>query len=111
MTYLHGDLAESRWQQMTLMEQLGNIGSEISRGLSWQTKGDKEQVIKALDRGLELFDLTIADPRWRNRLKEILRAREVVCDYFFGDNEYQSAPESLNKYFLYFGLAARAGKI
>lgn len=111
MSYLHGDLIEGRWRRMTLMEQLGNIGSEISRGLSWQAKGDQEQVVKALDRGLELFDLTIADPRWQKRLKEILRAREVVCDYFFGDNQYQSSSESLDKYFLYFGLAARTGKV
>ncbi|MFH1226210.1 MAG: hypothetical protein V1684_02930 [bacterium] len=110
MVYLHGDLADGLWQQLTLMEQLGNIGSEISRALSWQAKGDQEQAVKALDRGLELFDLTIADPRWQKRLKEILRAREVVCDYFFGDNQYRSAPESLDKYFLYFGLAARSGK-
>ncbi len=110
MAYLHRDLADGRWRQLTLMEQLGNIGSEISRALSWQAKGDHEQVVKALERGLELFDLTIADPRWQNRLKEILRAREVVCDYFFGDNQYQSTPDSLAEYFLYFGLAARAGK-
>lgn len=111
MPYLHGDSILGHWQKMTLMEQLGNIGSEIGRALTWQAKGDKEQMIRALDRGLELFDLTIADRRWQNRLKEILRAREVVGDYFCGDNQYQSTPESLDNYFLYFGLAARLPKV
>jgi hypothetical protein len=107
MTYLHRDLAGGRWQNFSLVEQLANIGAEISRALSWQKKGDEEKSRGALLRGLELFDLTIADSRWRHRLKEITRDREVVCDYFFSGNQYQSAPESLEKYFLQFAFAAR----
>src|SRR5262249_58126211 len=30
-------------------------------------------------RALELLDLTLEDPRWRNRLFEITRARELLC--------------------------------
>jgi hypothetical protein len=107
MAYLHQDLASGRWQKFSLVEQLANIGAEIGRALSWKARGDEEKSRKALERGFELFDLTIADPRWRGRLKEIVRAREVVGDYFFGKNEYQSTPESLEKYFLQFAIAAR----
>ena len=32
-------------------------------------------------------------------LKELARLREVVCDYFFGENEYQSSESNLMKYF------------
>lgn len=49
----------------------------------------------------------IADGRWQNRLKEIVRAREVTCDFLVGNNEYQSTGESLEKYFMTFALAAR----
>jgi hypothetical protein len=62
----------------------------------------------ALERALELIDLTVADARWRGRTKEILRARELVCDYLVGDNEYGSSSESLDAYFLPFATAARA---
>jgi hypothetical protein len=27
----HQELADGRWQEMSLMQQLGNIGSEVSR--------------------------------------------------------------------------------
>lgn len=58
-------------------------------------------------RALELLDLTIADERWRGpRLREICRAREVVCDFIAGDNEYGSTAASLDTYFLPFALAA-----
>jgi hypothetical protein len=34
--------------------------------------------------------VALADARWRGRLKEIARAREIVCDFLVGDNEYVS---------------------
>lgn len=58
-------------------------------------------------RALELLDLTIRDPRWRHRLKELTRAREFLCDAWLGGKEYHSDLEGLNRYFLDFALAAR----
>jgi len=52
------------------------------------------------------MDLTIADPRMRGRRRELCRAREVVCDFFVGDNDYRSTPDSLDRYFLAFARAA-----
>lgn len=50
----------------------------------------------------------IADERWRGpKLREICRAREVVCDFLVGDNEYGSTAASLDAYFLPFAIAAR----
>ena len=106
MTYLHKNLASGKWQELSLVEQLGNIGSEVSRAFRWQGK-DEEIFQKAVERALELFDLTLEDSRWRGRLCEIARAREVFCDAFLGGKEYGSTPEDLNRYFLQFGLAAR----
>jgi hypothetical protein len=103
----HRGLTLERWQKFSLLEQLANVGAEVSRALSWKKKGELEKSKKALERGLELFDLTIQDRRWQYRLKEILRTREIICDYFLGDNQYQSTPESIDKYFLQFAIAAR----
>ena len=42
---------------------------------------------KALERAIELLDLTIADPKNKKRLKEVLRVREALLDHFIFDNE------------------------
>lgn len=91
----------------TLAEQLGNIGSEVSRAI--KARSDQKRFDGAVDRALELFDLTLADPRWRKRLKEIARARELFCDAILG-GEYGTTLEDLDKYFFYFALAARGNR-
>jgi hypothetical protein len=92
---------------MSLMEQLGNAGSEVSRALRARGSGNAERERSALERFLDLIDLTLADPRLKGRRKEICRVREIVCDYFVGDNVYRSTPESLDRYFLPFAKAVR----
>ena len=32
-------------------------------------------------------------------VEDDMRLREVLCDFYYGDNEYASTPESLNIYF------------
>lgn len=108
MVFQHQSLAQGRWFELTLMEQLGNIGSEISRLI--KAKNNEKMFNAAVDRALELFDLTISDSRWKTRLKEILRVREVFCDIIFGDNQYDTTLEDLDRYFFYFALAARSKK-
>jgi len=96
----HHELAD-RWHRLTIAEQLGNIGSEVSRAAKWTTR-NPELARSALYRALDLFDLTLDDPRHRHsvaRLREIARAREVVVDLFAGSNQYGSTPESLQRYF------------
>ena len=109
MTVQHRDLAAGRWWELSLAEQLGNIGSEVSRAIRWSGRND-ELARGALDRALELFDLTLDDPRHRQspaRLRELARAREVVADFFYGSNEYQSTPTGLQKYFDAYALSVR----
>jgi hypothetical protein len=59
-----------------------------------------------MDRALELFDLTMSDKRWKGRLREIGRARDVFCDAVLGGSEYGSSFQNIQKYFDYFGIAA-----
>jgi hypothetical protein len=101
-----------RWHKLTFLEQMGNIGSEVDRIAQWKKKGNEEYATNALWRSLDLIDLTIADPRWRERLKELCRMREFLCDLYIGDNTYGFTPEYFSKYFLQFAIAARrqAGK-
>ena len=107
MSFHHSDLAAGRWHSMSLMEQLGNAGSEISRALRARDLGNLDRERSALKRFLDLIDMTIADPRLRGRRREICRLREIVCDYFVGENIYRSTPESLDRYFMPYAKAAR----
>lgn len=106
MNIQHKNLAEGRWHQLSLIEQMGNIGSEINRAVRWQNKDDK-LFESTVSRALELLDLTISDPRWRNRLKELVRVREFMCDAVFGNKEYRTSLEDINRYFFHFALAFR----
>lgn len=105
MSYKHGESVVERWHRMTLAEQIGNIGSEVSRTASAQNK-DESRFNNALARALELFDLTLSDPRWRGRLWEIGRMREVFCDAVLGGAEYGESLINLQKYFDQFAYAA-----
>jgi hypothetical protein len=103
----HEELAAGGWSKLSLLEQLGNVGSEVSRASRWRGKDDA-LFRGAVERALELMDLTIQDSRWRHRLKEIVRAREVLCDAALGANEYGATLEGLDRYFTQFALAARS---
>jgi hypothetical protein len=37
----HQDAAGGRWWNLSLAEQFGNVGSEISRAIRWSTKDPK----------------------------------------------------------------------
>ncbi len=95
-----------KWFELSLAEQMGNIGSEVSRAANWYKKDDV-LFQGAVDRCLELFDLTLDDPRWKNRLREINRAREVFVDATYGGTTYQSSFKDLIRYFDQFALVAR----
>ena len=107
--FQHKELAAGGWQRLTLMEQLANLGSEVSRACRWQEK-DKDLFQGAVDRALELFDLTLEDPRWRKRgtLREIARVRELFLRAAFREKEtYNTSLSDLNRYFDQFAFAAR----
>jgi hypothetical protein len=110
MSYQHETLAAGRWAEFSLMEQLANIGGEVERTMSWRRRNNAELAGRALDRALELLDMTLADPRHKLRLKELTRMREALLDFFLGDNQFGSTDQAWRRYFLSFGLAARRRK-
>ena len=100
----HRELAAGKWESLTFAEQMANCGSEVFRAIRWQEKRKPALAEKAYDRALELLDFTIAAQSGRSY--ELLRLREVLCDYFVGANEYRSTPDSLNRYFDFFSQKA-----
>lgn len=106
MSFIHKNLAEGRWFEFSLLEQMAHIGSEIFRTISWRDK-NKDYQQKAFERSLELFDLTVMDSKNKKRLKEVLRARELWVDYIYGGNHYNQTDVLWQNYFYAFNWAAK----
>jgi len=107
MSYQHQRLASGKWENLSLPEQMANIGSEVERTIIWKNKKNDLYGQKAMERALELLSLTIADQKNRSRLKALTRLREVLIDYFFGQNQYSSSDRLWQNYFYAFTYFSR----
>ncbi len=105
MNYIHKELASGKWQTFSFMFQMGNIASDVSRVIMLHGI-NKERSMGALQRALELLDLTIEDPKNINRLKELRQLRKALADYFCVDNVDQSTDQHWTNYFYPFAYAA-----
>jgi len=110
MNYQHKELAAGRWQKLSFLEQMANIGSEVERALNWKAKDNIIYSQQAFERALELIDLTLDNLRFFPRLKEVARLREALVDYFSGVNQFMTEEVFWRKYFLNFVYAARRNK-
>jgi|SRR3989344_2441433 len=102
---IHKDLANGRWHAMSLAQQLGNIGGEVYR-VGQACGKDKNIFNSAVERGLELFDLTLSDPRWKDRLLELGRERDYFCDAVLGGKEYGADFEKIQPFYDQFAILA-----
>ena len=110
-SFYQGLRESGRWYQFTFEEQMGNIGSDVDRIISWRKKGNEEHATNAFYRALDLLDLTISDHCWHGpKLKELHRIRKILCDSFYGGEEYNNQLEYLSKYFFEFALIANKDK-
>lgn len=92
---------------MSLAEQIGNIGSEISRARHWEEVGEANSRENALGRALELIDLTLSDSRWQRRLKELSRLRELISDSVVNLKIYHFSLVDLERFCLNFATVIR----
>ena len=107
MEYQHKSLANGRWQKLSFFEQMANIGSEVERAIKWKNKNNTQYCRMAFERALELLDLTVDNEKKGNQLRELLRLREVLVDYFAFENIYGSSDQKWHNYFYAFSFAAR----
>lgn len=102
----HPTIPQEKWNELSTIEQMANIGSEVSRAIHWKGK-DTESMHMAIYRALELLVLSVEDKKNTQGLKEILRIQECIADDFLGENIYHFTDEWWQKYFLEYALAAR----
>ena len=93
MNKYHPNLTLEKWQAFPKEVQILNIASEFSRIKNWLAKNDEKEVRECLNRAFELIDLTIGDSKWNKGLKELLRFRELLADFYI-------QPRKVNNYFL-----------
>ena len=74
-------MESSRWENFTKSQQLLTIGAEFMRAKTWQGK-ELDKFLSALERALELIDLTISDSKWRNNLPMIMGLRQEVSKFY-----------------------------
>lgn len=106
---IHKNLANGKWLTLSLAQQMGNIGSEVSRASRQQGK-DEKLFWGSVERAMELFNLTLSDKRWTSRLRELGRAREVFADAVLGSREYGTNFQDLQKYFDQFAMLTMANR-
>ena len=107
MKHQHPGLASGKWEGLSFSEQMANIGSEVERKIIWENKKNTLYSQKAIRRAFELLSLTITDQKNKGRLKELTRLREVLIDYFFGQNQYSSSDRLWQNYFYAFTYLSR----
>jgi|SRR3989344_6832661 len=96
------------WSKLNLIEQLGNIGSEVGRAAKW-CGVDEKSFQGAVGRTFELFELTLIDGRWNNyEHKKVKKMKELFADAVLGGYEYKSNLKDLEKYFMLFALKAQS---
>ncbi|OGZ33110.1 MAG: hypothetical protein A2174_01080 [Candidatus Portnoybacteria bacterium RBG_13_41_18] len=101
-------MTKERWQKLSFFEQMANIGSEVERAIGWKKKQNIEYSQMAAERALALSDLTIEDLKNKKRLRELMRLREILADYFYGNNSFSSSDTLWYNYFYPFNWAARS---
>jgi len=75
-----------RWLKFSKSQQMGAIAAEIMRAKTWQEK-DRWNFTSALERALELIDLTIEDKRWKEWLTMLFWLRDEVAKFYVGLNK------------------------
>ena len=88
-----------KWFQMDIGEQMANIGGEVNRAIRWSAKGNEEKSRSFCNKAKILLQLSIDDPKNRNRRGELCNCIFELEDRFLGENYYQTSDSVLQKYY------------
>ena len=100
-----------RWAQLTFVEQMGNISSEVGRAIIAHRGGNQTRKNRAIDRAIDLFSATVEvnlNTPYSYRLKEVLRSRDEFLRLFFDTFDRDST--KIDRYFMDFAFLARADR-
>ena len=103
------EIDRERWAQLSIFEQMGNIGAEVGRAVNATRAGKDKRAQGAIDRAIDLLDATVEVlvAQGSPRVKEVLRAREEFLRLFF-DGTFEEDADNIVRYFNLFAIAARS---
>jgi len=55
--FYHKELADGRWQELSFVQQMANVGSELERAIKWKNKNKPERSQLAFLEHLNLWTL------------------------------------------------------
>jgi len=100
-----------KWSQLTIYEQLGNIGSEVGRAINARRNGDDDRMEGAINRALDLFLATIEslinEKTYIHRAKEVIRMRDDFMSLFYHNYFDEKEAWKIESYFMNFAYMAR----
>lgn len=96
------------WQQLTIYEQMANIGSEVNRIFAWQQKNKVDPAQQATKRAVDLVEQTATDPKNSNCKKELRTLKQLIIKMSRPPiDKAETQPQTLINFFLAYGLAVR----
>ena len=100
---------ETKWANLDIFNQMGNIYSEVGRSFKTRNQHDTSDHDEAVARAIDLFDatITVLNNKKSPKLKEVLRAKEQYLDIISDKDASDESIEGLDRYFLQFAVAAR----
>lgn len=102
-------LLMTNWQELSIYEQMANVGSEVQRLFTWQERGKPEMATRAAERAVDLVEKTMADQKNQRYRKELQKLKQLIVEFSGQSGEAPNTrPATLKKYFLSYGLAVRS---
>jgi hypothetical protein len=83
----HPNLSLEKWSSLSAGNQVLNIASELNRAGNWIRNNDVAKVNLCYERAFELVDLTVCDSKWRGRIREMLRFREMLAELYLKNDK------------------------
>ena len=93
--------AKERWFDLSLPEQMVNIGNEVKRAVRFDNDSKKKRAF--IDKALKYIDLTMDDPKNKPVVPEIMMGREILEDYL-GEHKLDYDKEQIRDYYLDLGI-------
>lgn len=91
----------------TIHVQLGTIGAEIGRACSWQLNSSYGNPDDCIIRATNYLNVLLSSKNLSyGKRREIARIKEVLNDWYYGDNLYQTTLADWDRYFIPFSIAA-----
>ena len=80
-------MTEEKWHRYSEEQQILMIGSEFARAKNLLRDQVYHEVVQCYERAFELLDLCSGDPKWRRKLRELLRFREVLGELYLSPSD------------------------